>query len=477
MSVLVSIEPGQLQVAPGGEASLVLRVRNRGTIVDRFDLTVVGPTSGWVQVDPPSLRLFPDQEGEARITFRPPRAPSPAADTYPFGVSIRAAADPDATTVEEGRITVDPFVVLTTAIVPQTSRGSRGGNHEVTVHNLGNSVAEVSVGASDPDRLMTFAVTPGRVGLKPDASATIRARAIPKDTFFTGTPKRIPFIVQVDEPSAGSQQVAATLEQRPILPSWLKPLAGLAVAALAAILVLPKVLGFEVPFLPWTAIASPTPIITPAPTAAPTEAPPATEGPPPTSGPTPEPTPGPPDTFVWAGLDGSLNGDMSLGLKCQKGDQTCADQAWVRIQLILGNLQNKASGVLLTSFQDTAPGTVPLMTGTLPVILEWNSPRFPYQSSNGDKGLTDRIAIDVAPYIGSGPATVTIGLPGTITAYIATPEDSKQLFEILYTYTAPVPTPAPTPDGGITAVYPIDPNLTIGTTLLREVPFYQLSVP
>src|SRR5512143_1988091 len=102
MSVLATIDPAVLQVEAGAEVSLVVRVRNRGTIVDQFDIKVVGPTSSWVTVDPPSLRLFPDKEGEARITFRPARAPDPAADTYPFGVAVRAASDTSASTVEEG---------------------------------------------------------------------------------------------------------------------------------------------------------------------------------------------------------------------------------------------------------------------------------------------------------------------------------------------------------------------------------------
>ena len=59
------------------------------------------------------------------MTFRPPRAPDPTADTYPFGVAVRAASDASASTVEEGRIAVAPFVQLASEIVPQTSRGSR----------------------------------------------------------------------------------------------------------------------------------------------------------------------------------------------------------------------------------------------------------------------------------------------------------------------------------------------------------------
>src|SRR5574338_1080589 len=204
MSVLATIEPANLNVDPGAETSLVVRVRNRGSIVDQFDLHVVGPTAGWATVDPPSLRLFPDKEGEARVTFRPPRAPEPHADTYPFGIAVRAAADPSAATVEEGHIVVAPFVQLASSVVPQTSRGSMSGTHDLTVKNIGNAVAEVTVSASDPDRLLGFEVAPEPVGLRPGGSATIRARVKPKSTFFMGGSKRVPFALQIDEPSAGS---------------------------------------------------------------------------------------------------------------------------------------------------------------------------------------------------------------------------------------------------------------------------------
>src|SRR5262245_4699580 len=176
MSVLATIEPANLNVDAGSETSLVVRVRNRGSIVDQFDIHVVGPTAGWAVVDPPSLRLFPDKEGEARVTFRPPRAPEPNADTYPFGVAVRAAADPSAATVEEGHIVVAPFVQLASSVVPQTSRGSMSGSHDLNVKNIGNAVAEVTVSASDPDRLLNFEVLPERVGLRPGGSATVRAK-------------------------------------------------------------------------------------------------------------------------------------------------------------------------------------------------------------------------------------------------------------------------------------------------------------
>jgi len=434
MSVLATIEPTELQVDPGAEASLVVRVRNRGTIVDRFDIAVVGPTTGWASVDPPSLRLFPDKEGEARVTFRPLRAPSPASDTYPFGVAVRAASDANASTVEEGHVAVAPFVQLTTEIVPQTSRGSRSGTHDVTVHNVGNSVAQIAVKASDPDRLLAFEVSPERAGLKPDGTATIRTRVKPKETFFFGAAKRVPFSVQVDEPTAGSYQIPATIEQHAIIPGWVKPVAALAVAAVVALLVLPKML-FPAPVASLgpsavvLATTSPTVLATPAPLTAP-----------PTAGPTPSPVVnGNPADIIVAGDQTTIS--SGLILTCVVG-QPCRNEMQQLLLLMLTNLQGKADGGNLLDFNSTP-------AGTLPLLVEWKNAIYQYSAAAGN-GETNKVRLDLAPILAGYPGYALVFDSATkqTKKFVLPSADGKILFDKLYTMPA-VPTPVPvTPGGG-----------------------------
>lgn len=462
MSVLATIEPTNLQVEAGAAAQLVVRVRNRGTIVDQFDITVVGPTASWATVDPPSLRLFPDKEGEARVTFSPPRAPNPAADTYPFGVAVRAASDASASTVEEGRIAVAPFVQLASEIVPQTSRGSRSGTHEVTIQNVGNSVAEVTVKASDPDRLLNFEVLPERAGLRPGGSSTIRARVKPKTTFWLGSPKRVPFAVQVDEPTAGSFQIPATLEQRAIIPGWVKPAGGLLIAALAAVLVLPRMLGLDnanaSPSL--VAVASPTPAPTePPPTIAPTEAPPATEGPSPT------PKLGPPDTLIAAGDKSGFETSM-MSFVCPQKD-ACRDGVKDRIITMLAGLQGKAQGARLISFTSTP-------SGTLPVTATWKNWHYPYSAADGSKGDLTEVSIDLAPLLVGSPAYALVqDVSGARFTFVIAAADAKALFEQLYD--AAILTPTPPPDaGGGTVFFDSIYTLQIGDLgFLQDITFAQ----
>jgi hypothetical protein len=461
MSVLATIEPAELQVDAGSETSLVVRVRNRGTIVDQFDIKVVGPTGRWATVDPSSLRLFPDKEGEARITFRPPRAPDPMADVYPFGIAVRAASDASASTVEEGHVAVAPFVQLTSEVVPQTSRGVFGGSHDVTVHNVGNAVAEVTVNASDPDRLLNFEVVPPRAGLKPGGSATVRAKVKPKSSFFMGGAKRIPFSIQVDEPSAGSYQIPATIEQRPIIPGWIKPVGALVLASIAAVAFLPRILFPPQPTAAPTqaAVVTPTPVITPTPvpvTAPPTE-------PPPSAAPTQEIF-GPPDKLVVAGDSGGLNPATGITFRCPKGD-ACRDDIKLRIEQALTTLGGNAAGAELIKFSTT-------QAGTLPIIATWNN-RFKY-TINGVDAYAKQVAIDLAPKLAGQPAYAYIKDDnGQLHWYTIPNPIADQLLGQLYNLpVAPAPTVDPTTEGGGQVFYTdFYASAIYNGVLLSSIPF------
>ena len=236
MSAVTSLSRNDPTVDPGGQAAVTVKVRNAGSIVDRFDVDVVGPSVGWVRVDPPSLSLFPGVEGTVTITWEPPRASNPRAGTYPFGIRVRPAADPAGSTVEEGRITVTPFTNVAADIVPVTSRGSKVGKHQVIVANRGNASSEVAVTAEDPDARLKLAVQPPRAVVAPDAKVGFGIRVEVDDPFPFGPEKQRPFQVSV---AAGRQTPIAlrgTMTQRPGLPGWIPPVAGVAgVVALLAI--------------------------------------------------------------------------------------------------------------------------------------------------------------------------------------------------------------------------------------------------
>jgi hypothetical protein len=271
MGAVTTLSRADPTVDPGGQAAVSIKIRNSGSIVDRFDVDVVGPTAGWVHVDPPSLSLFPGVEGSATITWSPPRASNPRAGVYPFGVRVRPAADPAGSTVEEGKISVTPFTSVAADIVPVTSRGSRVGRHQVIVANRGNASSEVAVAAEDPDARLKLSVQPPRAVVAPDAKVGFGIRVEVDDPFPFGPEKPRPFQVEVTAGRQAPIALRATMTQRPMLPGWIPPVAG--VVGLAAVLGIGAFIAKVGPFAPE---ATPTPSIAQVSTG-PSSAPPSVE--------------------------------------------------------------------------------------------------------------------------------------------------------------------------------------------------------
>jgi cell division septation protein DedD len=460
MSAVATLAQAQVTVDPGSQVQTTIRVRNAGSIVDRFDIDVVGVT-GWVLVDPAALSLFPGAEGTATITFAPPRAPVPRAGAVPFGVRVRPAADPRGSTVEEGRVTVTPFSAVTADIAPQTSRGSRGSRHEVAVENQGNAPVEVVVTALDPDRRLVLAVDPQRAVIAPEQRAGFGVAVSVDDPFPFGPRRPRPFQVNVAPGRQAPIQLRATLSQGPLLPGWIPPVGGIAIAAVALAAV-----AFATGMGPFAPAATPTPSdvaqasISPSPAAGPSESPtaavaspsPSATGTPPDVSPTPSPTPKPLKLgdFTLAVTGDSVGLGNGLALRCEPSDQACRDEAKDTIRTIVTELQNPYSGAGIPSTRSLQ------IANTLPIVL--TAPRdFPWrQLGAGETGATQTAVIDLGPLL-ANPSTYVYAVVDTADSqetrrYVIDPAIAKQLFDMLYrlpTEMGPVVAATPPPNSSI----------------------------
>ncbi|HET9458264.1 MAG TPA: hypothetical protein VFO78_13040 [Candidatus Limnocylindrales bacterium] len=447
MTVFASLEPANLSVEPGSTASLTVRVRNSGSIVDRFELTVVGPLAAYAHSEPAALSLFPGQEGEARITFAPPRASTPRAGTFPYGVRVRAAADPGGATVEEGRVTIGPYNEATGEIVPVTSRSSRTGKHEVVIENRGNAPIDVLVGAADPDRLIEFEVRPDRFVIGPGERGGASIRASARDTFFLGSKQSHPFNVEIRPGKAAPITLRATLLQGPILPTWLVPAGGLALAAILALVIVPRLTGAGGP---GTARASDVPSPTPSPSlvseapSAEISAPPAASASPSPSdagqgSPTPTPPPGP---FVLSLVGDALSTGGALAPRCPPEDteSQCVRDALDTIRALATTLGGPFAGRGIVSTENVA------VANTLPVVMERDVP-FPWLAQEG--AITDqtpRIVIDLAPLVAieKGFAYAVVDSAAGPRRFVLPDELAGQLLETLYVPDEGMVEPMPT---------------------------------
>jgi hypothetical protein len=161
-------------------AVTTVRIRNTGTVVDQFAVSLVGQPAAWTTVIPAMISLFPGAEGTVDLHVAPPRAPGVGFGPVPFGVRVVASEDQDLTTVEEGEVDLRPFVDVSAKLTPRTTESKRKSHHQVIVDNRGNSTVEAEVEAGDPDEHLAFEVRPRVVSVEGGQTArasTVRSRS------------------------------------------------------------------------------------------------------------------------------------------------------------------------------------------------------------------------------------------------------------------------------------------------------------
>jgi hypothetical protein len=237
-NVSAKLRPPVVRVDPGGESVIVLALHNAGTIVDEYAVEVLGEAAAWITVEPPRLPLFPGDEGAVRLRFRPPRSPAAPAGATPFRVRITSKANPAVRAVEEGVVTVEPFLDLSARLVPRTSRGRLSGRHDVCITSGGNAPVRAALSATDPDELLRFRFAPAALTIAPGQTARPRVRAKPRRRSWLGRVESRPFEVSVAPMGAAPVTAAGVMDQLAILPRWLPGTVAVAAVLVAAGLVL-----------------------------------------------------------------------------------------------------------------------------------------------------------------------------------------------------------------------------------------------
>ncbi|MFC7547727.1 hypothetical protein [Plantactinospora sp. GCM10030261] len=233
MGTHATLEPVPLHVVPGSGEACLLTLRNTGEVVEAYQLDVVGDATPWSRVEPPAVTLYPEAEATVRVVFEPPRSAVVPAGEVPFAVRVIPSERPDQAVAPEGVVVVEPFVETTAELTPRTSRGWRGGRHEVAVDNLGNVPLVAALAGTDPDQRVVVRAQPSTVTVGPGQAAFATIRVRNRRRLWRGQPVTHPFQVVVS--SDGQPDLAlpgATLQTPFVPPGTGRVLAALAVLAL-----------------------------------------------------------------------------------------------------------------------------------------------------------------------------------------------------------------------------------------------------
>lgn len=220
MTTTASLDATSLELAAGDEAVVPLQIRNNGSVVEGYELSLVGAAAGWATVEPATVSLYPGTATTAAVRFRPPRSSGVPAGPLPFGVRVVPTEHPELAVVPEGVLEVLPFLETTAELVPRTSQGRRG-RHQVAVDNRGNVPVTVLVDAvSDGDRV-GFKVDPVGLSILPGEARFVSLKVVPRRRIWRGQPVTHPFVVGVAPQDSTPVELDGGYVQTPVVPKWL----------------------------------------------------------------------------------------------------------------------------------------------------------------------------------------------------------------------------------------------------------------
>lgn len=242
---ILRLEPTRLAVEPGGQATLIVTVTNPGTIVEGYSIDVVSTIPmPWVQVNPSTLQVYPQQEATAVIVFAPPAGPGAPGGSLPFGVRVWSEVEGGGSAVAEGDLDIGSVSGLQAKLTPIASSGRWSGRHTLKVTNWGNAPARLRISPEDPDQSLGFLVSPEVIDIPLGGEAVTRLRVRTRHPTLRGTAQRLPFQVacEPDPPpqligprpttsTPGRPVVDGAFNQKPILTRAVVAVAGLVLVA------------------------------------------------------------------------------------------------------------------------------------------------------------------------------------------------------------------------------------------------------
>jgi hypothetical protein len=218
-------------VEPGGQTVMRLAVVNPSTVVDIFDLTVLGPLAPYATAEPPEFHLFPGQQAEATVVVRPP-ADTRLFGPTPVGVKVTSRDQPAESTVVEATVEVGGAPKVQITLHPRRHEGGRHSHHQLVVDNTGNIAASVQLSGLDPaEEQLSVSVRPQEVTVAPGTAVTATVR-VTANHFSPGVDRAFQVVAEVV--GQGVQTADGVLAQRRRRPAWLVPVAIVAVMAIVA---------------------------------------------------------------------------------------------------------------------------------------------------------------------------------------------------------------------------------------------------
>lgn len=227
--------------SPGKETKRTVQICNTGSVVDRFQIDVVGPAREWIRVDPAEINVFPDQSVGVELILTPPRSAEVAAGEVPFALRVMCHEDFEGSVVEEATITVGSFVDFGVRLVPAAKRGRVSTRFNAVVDNRGNAPLRAQLYVTDAEGKLRFALRYKEVEVAPGKGAVVPVKVRPRILRWRGTDVMLPFqVLAAGRREGGVEEHTAdgVLTQAALISDAVAKFVMAVVAAVAALLAL-----------------------------------------------------------------------------------------------------------------------------------------------------------------------------------------------------------------------------------------------
>jgi beta-lactam-binding protein with PASTA domain len=243
-------DKGTVQVAlePGARALVRALVRNQSSVVDNYDLKVIGLPDGWWTIAPPTVYLVPfgaggTYEQEVDVHIHPPHSPDAAAKTWPFEITARSRAHEIVIAAAPASVDIAPYSDVRTHLSPDRASGRRQASFALAVENHANAPAALELGAQDTDAECNFLFAQPQVTIAPGERAEVPLVVRPPRQIWVGRSRDRQFQANATgrTTQAAVPPQTGTFRQRPWIPLQVAAAAPiLAVIAALVLILLPK---------------------------------------------------------------------------------------------------------------------------------------------------------------------------------------------------------------------------------------------
>ncbi len=220
------VTPTLVEIGPGEQCSLSVRITNSTSLIDAYSVTVFGLDPDWVTVDHRRLSLFPSEAGDVGISIELP-ANFPAGHRQ-LSVHVRSENDPSSFILTPLGLVALGQPRLTLRMDPVVITGGKEATFGMIVANEGNTTITATASASEPEEKVSISIDPKLIELPAGHQEVIHA-TISGNRPWVGQHKVRVVTFAVDANTR--TEAIATFIQKPRIGRWVLALMGLLAAA------------------------------------------------------------------------------------------------------------------------------------------------------------------------------------------------------------------------------------------------------